>query len=182
MREGATCLRRFALGEENFLTVLTKAMTKVRPAYVRGIARIQGKEVGPTLGPGMAWVTEPVNSTRSKAFSWIHGSSSSTSTSTSTFFSFDEAEAEAGLLLLEFEVLFEFDAAAAAKQVEVEENNSGCCLGVGTAGNDKFVQFVEWKGIAEWYMGGRNWEAREHEEVKAIVSGSKLNPLSGFGY
>ena len=40
-------------------------------------------------------------------------------------------------------MLFEFDAAAAAKQVEVEENNSGCCLGVGTAGNDKFVQFVE---------------------------------------
>ena len=45
-----------------------------------------------------------------------------------------------------------------------------------------YMVSVEWKGIAEWYMGGRNWEAREHEEVKAIVSGSKLNPLSGFGY
>ena len=66
---GQTSLRRLALGEVNFLTVLTKAITKVRPAYVRGIARIQGKEVGPTRGPGMAWVTEPVNSTRSRAFS-----------------------------------------------------------------------------------------------------------------
>lgn len=177
MNEGQTCLRRFALGEENFLTVLTKAMTKVRPAYVRGIARIQGKEVGPTLGPGMAWVTEPVNSTRSKAFSWIHGSSSSTSTSTS--FSFDEAGL---LLLLEFQMLFEFDAAAAAaaKQVEVEENNnSGCCLGVTTAGNDKCVQFVEWKGITESFLGGgRNWEAREQEEeeVEAIIVSAASSP------
>uniref|UniRef100_A0A2P2K127 Uncharacterized protein n=1 Tax=Rhizophora mucronata TaxID=61149 RepID=A0A2P2K127_RHIMU len=64
-----TSILRLCLGDENFLTVLTKATTNVKPAYARGRVRIQGKELWPTLGPGIAWVTEPVNSTRSSAFS-----------------------------------------------------------------------------------------------------------------
>jgi len=111
--------------------------------------------VGPTLGPGIACVTEPVNSTRSRAFSWIHGSSSSTSTSTISSFCLDWL---LGLVLLEED----FDDAE-------DKNKSG------------FFEWSfgkkngwDWKGILERFLVGRGWkcEVRE-EEVKAI--GGKWN-------